>query len=92
MEGFQRLKPRLVISKVKTYGEIHALRQECGLCPIFVSFPGIHLRIQEKNCRKNLTQGSQKVPVARDSVCRHGHHLTGSHDNFANPGLHWDAL
>jgi hypothetical protein len=32
------------------------------------------------------------VPVTRNSVCWHGHLLTGSHDKFVNPSLHWDAL
>ena len=34
---------------------------ECGPCPVFEFYPGIRLTTEEKS-RKNLSQGSQKVP------------------------------
>ena len=43
----------------------------------------------EKGMDRNLSQGSRRVPGGHDSVCRHGHLLTGSHDRFVDPGLPW---
>jgi hypothetical protein len=37
--------------------------EECGLCPVFCElYPGICLTTEEK-ARKNLDQGSQRMPV-----------------------------
>ena len=55
-----------------------------------VFYPGIRLKTEEKS-REKTCQGSRKVPVGHNSVCRHGHLLAGSHDKFVDYGLSWDA-
>ena len=61
--------------KVKTHSEIQAFMcshnswEERRLCPIFVCYTLAFTIQLKKKMQKNLTQGIQKVPVARNSVC-----------------------
>ena len=48
-----------------TLGIVRAVPRHCVL------YPGICLTTKGK-ARKNISQGSRKVPFGHDSVCRHG--------------------
>ena len=45
------------------------LRKNAGRAPSFELYPGIRLTTEEK-ARKNLSQGSRKVPFGHDSISR----------------------
>ena len=75
------------MSKVKTGGEIWAFGcsrpvwEECGPCHVFACYAMavvLKMRVGGGKHGKHLSQGSWKVGVGHDSVCRHGHDRTAS--------------
>ena len=90
LEGFLGFEHRLIMSKVaKFWHSGEAVLPGISAGGLCVIYPGIRLTTREKGTDINLSQGSRRVPGGHDSVCRHGHLLTGSHDRFVAPGLPW---
>jgi len=74
-------------AKFKHSGEFALPNNGAGHAPSLRVIPWHSPYNARKKHGKSFDQGSLKVPVEHDLVCRHGHLFTGSYDKFLDSGL-----